>query len=1036
MARMIDPLPELKGEAKTWSSIQQYLPDSVVVYHNREINGKQFDFCLFFENRFILIIEVKGWKYGTFTVKGANSIQVDGYSEPVRSPKQQSRLYRFSLLNRIRDKYGVSPLIMDMVCYPFITKAEYLQARLDLCSEEAFTIFQEELADRASFLEKLDACYRVMRSIPHADFTPELMLKLRRDWEPGLSAEPEAASTTLQPYSVLSVYPNGIRMKTLKQAVASYFGGTKQVLFVGDPDDYRDLAEAFREAFRARNIEPAGGNLVPGTANGLAIGDRFTRTFNLEIYYSEHLGEVCEHDWIMVEGPKEEKDEVLLNKLSQITAFNAKQFLVEHAPVDQNTMVQAGAGTGKTHTMVSRVAFLCNKLERPVEDLLEEIALVTFTNDAADNMKRRLKQMFVNYYVQTGRPGYLKFVEDTDRAQISTIHAFARAILRNASLYTGMGTNFKLTTDQHAREEIYNALLNDLIERIEAERPNFINEIPVAVYDLRKKLMALAERLLAKSINLSEIQAAALGVPALKNLPYFNELMMEVLIPAETKYLETLRLGNGMDLRELIIQLGIVLDRMGTRKLDSLKYRYLFIDEFQDTDDEQIRIFCKLQRAMNAECRLFVVGDLKQSIYRFRGAKLSAFQLLQDGAAGHWKHCALTINYRTDQRLLQTYESIFERMAERGYLPYCMDQDRLTSSVKAQTTDSVYECLPVHGKDPQQFSDALAGLLHARKEQLTKAMQSRRLNRNERTIAVLVRSNYQVENIVDIARKHGIHMETKSGGDLFQLPPVHDLYKLMLALTNSTSMVHLVNFIESNYTDLRPEYWKLHGVSTEERRAAIVEVLDAFFQARMKLTWTQVVEKAYTQPVLFVLKNIYDALQPWRQFSADPDEQYFYTINYEYLLEEMTRDSRIEALTLNQVAEYLKINILTSQQKMGRDPVTEDEGIHFICTTVHKSKGLEYGTVILPYTAENVGEAQKTKVDASYVNNRLAYFVTFDNGLCEYNSHFKCEDEITEQICDEMRVLYVALTRAIEKCVWLKDVDKSPAISWQEFLEV
>ena len=113
MARMIDSLPEWKGEAKTWSSIQQFLPDSVVVYNNREINGKQFDFCLFFENRFILIIEVKGWKYGAFTVNGANSIQVDGYPESVQSPKQQSRLYRVSILDKIRDKYGVSPLVMD-----------------------------------------------------------------------------------------------------------------------------------------------------------------------------------------------------------------------------------------------------------------------------------------------------------------------------------------------------------------------------------------------------------------------------------------------------------------------------------------------------------------------------------------------------------------------------------------------------------------------------------------------------------------------------------------------------------------------------------------------------------------------------------------------------------------------------------------------------------------------------------------------------------------------------------------------------------
>ena len=63
--------------------------------------------------------------------------------------------------------------------------------------------------------------------------------------------------------------------------------------------------------------------------------------------------------------------------------------------------------------MVSRVAYLCNKKIESISNLEEEIALVTFTNDAANNMKVRLKQMFVNYFILTGDPRYLKFIEDT-----------------------------------------------------------------------------------------------------------------------------------------------------------------------------------------------------------------------------------------------------------------------------------------------------------------------------------------------------------------------------------------------------------------------------------------------------------------------------------------------------------------------------------------------------------------------------------------------------------------------------------------------
>lgn len=85
-------------------------------------------------------------------------------------------------------------------------------------------------------------------------------------------------------------------------------------------------------------------------------------------------------------------------------------------------------------------------------------------------------------------------------------------------------------------------------------------------------------------------------------------------------------------------------------------------------------------------------------------------------------------------------------------------------------------------------------------------------------------------------------------------------------------------------------------------------------------------------------KHIYDALEPWKVFSQNPSEQSFYMANYDYLLEKIVKFSRIDTLTINQIAKYLEINILTRQQELARTPETDEEGIHIICTTVHKSK--------------------------------------------------------------------------------------------------
>ncbi|MEG0492555.1 MAG: nuclease-related domain-containing protein, partial [Clostridia bacterium] len=145
MATMIDQRPSFHGEALLWDKLKEFLPSQDVVYNNREINGREFDVCVLLGNSGIMIIEVKGWRSDIVTVNGVDQIIVEGYATPQRSPKKQARAYRFALLNKIKEKYNLSPLVFDMVCYPLISEAEYHAKRLDIISETQFTIFQEDL---------------------------------------------------------------------------------------------------------------------------------------------------------------------------------------------------------------------------------------------------------------------------------------------------------------------------------------------------------------------------------------------------------------------------------------------------------------------------------------------------------------------------------------------------------------------------------------------------------------------------------------------------------------------------------------------------------------------------------------------------------------------------------------------------------------------------------------------------------------------------------------------------------------------------
>lgn len=68
-------------------------------------------------------------------------------------------------------------------------------------------------------------------------------------------------------------------------------------------------------------------------------------------------------------------------------------------------------------------------------------------------------------------------------------------------------------------------------------------------------------------------------------------------------------------------------------------------------------------------------------------------------------------------------------------------------------------------------------------------------------------------------------------------------------------------------------------------------------------------------------------------------------------------------------------------------------------------------------------------------DNNLSYTVLFENGIRERNSNYSEDKEVDEQIAEEARILYVALTRSIRNCIWINNIDSTPQISWGSLLE-
>lgn len=1036
MALMMDNKPtEYKGEALVWEKLSSLLPNDVVVYNHREVvDDREFDFALLIKNVGIMVIEVKGWQAQyIFDVKSPDEIIIEGESKVYGSPEKQARGYRFDWLNFLNDQFGISPVVLSMVCYPFISEKEYRDVRLDVVSSKDFTIFSDDLSSASKLGQKISNAFVKKKPLNSTPFEESAMAVVRQYFEPSYKAKDEQIIEVADAYSILKIFNGNLSESETDDLVNSYFSGTKVIAFVKQEDELNMIVSKIADGFRKRGIISDKGDIRLAEADEVQpeflCNDNSFRIFNFEIYI--HNLDLDTDEVIVVEGQYTEQQETVLEGVANSTNWNFDQFKVEHAKGNKNILVQAGAGTGKTYSMVSRIAYLCLSRSHFVNNLVDEIAMVTFTNEAADNMKVRLKRYFMNCYILTKNKKVLHEIEAVDLMQISTIHKFAKAVLQSTAMEYGLGAEFAISSSEYAKEQVYEKYLNAFLVRKQKEEANFAQQLRMPVHKFRKLLMHFSQQLYNKSYGIKELKAENLGT--FEEWPFFNEVIMEVMIPAEKEYEEQIFSKNKIDLKESMLLLNDAVNGAFREKC-GLRYKYLFIDEFQDTDDVQIDSFLKLQNVLK-NVKLFVVGDLKQSIYRFRGATISAFDLIRTDES-QWEEFSLTINYRTDKRLLDKFDSIFSKMGSRGYLPFLQGRDSLSSSIDT--------FLPAHDlitkleyEGDQQRMDALFAEIERQKDMIKYLSTHHKLTSKDMMIAILVRDNWQIHDILEEAKVRGEFIETQVGGDLYQLTPALDLYKLVLALLNPRDPVCLFNLIDSNYIGIDLDIQGLHGLDREDQVSKLIEVLNQYFIGKLNRNWEQIISDTKIQPILMLLRNIYEGCQPWFCYSDNENEQKFYKANYELVLEKIIKTYSVDYLTLNVIERSMHINIMTKQEELARNVENETDDIRVICTTVHKAKGLEYGCVIMPYMGMDIASMKKADLDVYVENDKLAYGIRIgDEPNKKYNSNYDISQEQTERVNEESRVLYVALTRAIRNVVWMKDVKSKSKISWQNLMEV
>ncbi len=271
-------------------------------------------------------------------------------------------------------------------------------------------------------------------------------------------------------------------------------------------------------------------------------------------------------------------------------------------------LILAGAGSGKTKVLVHRVVKLVEK-----DDINpSKIALMTFTNKAAQEMRERIKKM-IGSHVQIGFVG--------------TFHTFCVKILREFGEAVGINRNFVIFDSEDSESLMKNVLKELGIDPKESKPSMFLSVIGKMKNDYK---------------NIASVEK--------DNSNYFYKQLVRVW----KVYQQKLTTNKALDFDDLLVKTVEVLQIESIRKELNSRLQWILIDEYQDTNKVQF----ELTRLLAGDLRnLTVVGDASQAIYSFRGADFRNLILLEDEYS-EIKKMELPKNYRSTQFILDSAYSV------------------------------------------------------------------------------------------------------------------------------------------------------------------------------------------------------------------------------------------------------------------------------------------------------------------------------------------------------------------------------------------
>lgn len=619
------------------------------------------------------------------------------------------------------------------------------------------------------------------------------------------------------------------------------------------------------------------------------------------------------------------------NILSQLNDSQREAVMSTEGP----SLVIAGAGSGKTRVLTYKIAYLLQQGVNPWN-----VLALTFTNKAAREMKQRI--------------GGLVGADVAARLVMGTFHSIFSKILRVEAEHIGFTPNYTIYDETDSR-----SLVKSIMKEMGLDDKTYK---PATVHNR----ISMAKNHMITAYDYSNDQSA-LERDKEQRMPYIYKVYLA--------YAERCRQANALDFDDLLLMTYTLFrDNEDIRMKYAERFKYVLVDEYQDTNTVQQRIVYQLTKEHQNVC---VVGDDAQSIYSFRGANIDNildFREMYEGA----KLFKLERNYRSTQHIVEAANSLI-RHNERQ-----IQKDVYSKNGEGEKI--VFK---------QAYSD--------KEEAIIVCKDIKRLRKKENSdwddFAILYRTNAQSRAFEEAMRKENIPYRVYGGLSFYQRKEIKDIiayFRLVVNPADEEAFRRIINYptrgignttvskIYSRSYEAGTSMWEVVCNPLEYQLDVNSRTL-GYITAFKKLI-EQFASKKDTVDAYELGREIIEASGIKKDLYSDSTPEFVSRQENleEFLsaLSEFVEGRREEGDEHLFLVDYLQEVSLLSDL----DSDNSEESSRVTMMTIHSAKGLEFPTVFVVGLEENI----------------------FPSPMATGSKR---------ELEEERRLLYVAITRAEKHCI-------------------